>query len=66
MVLINWWRTDCPWSQRESPKLVGLYQKYRPKGLVILGISDDHGSTVGEIPAYLKRYNITWRVGLND
>ena len=66
VVLINWWRTDCAWSQRESPKLVGLYQKYRPKGLVILGISDDHGSTVGQIPAYLKRYNITWPVGLND
>ena len=66
VVLINWWRTDCAWSQRESPKLVGLYQRYRPKGLVILGISDDHGSTVGEIPAYLKRYNITWPVGLND
>jgi len=66
VVLINWWRTDCPWSQRESPKLVGLYQKYRPKGLVILGISDDHGSTVGQVPAYLKRYNITWFVGLND
>src|SRR6267378_2514374 len=66
VVLINWWRTDCGWSQRESPKLVGLYQKYHPKGLVILGISDDHGSTVSQIPAYLKRYNITWPVGLND
>ncbi|MFY9551812.1 MAG: redoxin domain-containing protein [Thermoanaerobaculia bacterium] len=66
VVLINWWRTDCGWSQKESPRLVGLYQQYRAKGLVILGISDDHGSTVSDIPGYLKRYGINWPVGLND
>src|SRR5438128_9257034 len=56
VVLINWWRTDCAWSQRESPKLVGLYQKYRPKGLVILDITDDNCSTLGQIPDTLKLY----------
>jgi peroxiredoxin len=66
VVLINWWRTDCGWSQRESPKLVSLYQKYRDKGLVILGVSDDTANTVSRIPAYLKQYGITWPVGLND
>ena len=66
VVLINWWRTDCAWSQQESPKLAALYAKYRDKGLVIIGISDDTAPTVGAIPAYLKRLNITWPVGLND
>lgn len=66
VVLINWWRTDCAWSQRESPKLAALYAKYRDKGLVIIGISDDTAPTVGAIPAYVKRFNVTWPVGLND
>lgn len=66
VVLINWWRTDCAWSQRESPKLAALYAKYRDKGLVIIGISDDTAPTVGAIPAYFKRFNVTWPVGLND
>jgi len=66
VVLINWWRTDCGWSQRESPKLVSLYQKYHDKGLVILGVSDDTANTVTQIPAYLKRYGIIWPIGLND
>jgi peroxiredoxin len=66
VVLINWWRTDCAWSQRESPKLAALYAKYRDKGLVILGVSDDTASTVALIPSYLKKYNVTWPVGLND
>lgn len=66
VVLINWWRSDCGWSKRESLKLVGLYQKYRSKGLVILGISDDTAPTVANVPGYLKQYSITWPVGLND
>ncbi len=66
VVLINWWRTDCGWSQKESPKLVSLYQKYRDKGLVIVGVSDDVSNTVAKVPAYLKQRNNSWPIGLND
>jgi len=66
VVLINWWRTSCTWSQAEAPKLVELYKKYHAQGLDIVGISDDNTGTVAGVPAYLKRYSITWPVGLND
>ena len=66
VVLINWWRTECAWSPRESPKLAALQAKYRDRGFVIIGVSDDTAPTVGAIPAYLKRNNVTWLVGLND
>jgi peroxiredoxin len=66
VILINWWRTSCAWSQRESPKLVDLNNRYRGRGFVIVGISDDTADSVGQVPAYLKRYGITWPVGLND
>jgi peroxiredoxin len=66
VVLINWWRTSCPWSQAEAPKLVELYKKYHSQGLDIIGIADDNTGTVAGVPAYLKRYGVTWPVGLND
>lgn len=66
VVLINWWRTNCPWSQAEAPRLAALYKKYQPKGFVILGISDDTSDSVAHVPAYLKKYGITWPVGYND
>ena len=66
VVLINWWRTSCAWSQKESPRLAELYKQYHDKRLVILGVSDDTSDSIGEIPAYLKRYGITWPIGLND
>lgn len=66
VVLINWWRTSCTWSQAEAPKLVELYKKYHAQGFDIIGISDDNTETVATVPAYLKRYGVTWPVGLND
>lgn len=66
VVLINWWRTTCTWSQAEAPKLVELYKKNREQGFQIVGISDDTNDSVAQVPAYLTRYGITWPVGYND
>jgi peroxiredoxin len=66
VVLIHWWRTSCGYCQRGDPRVVALDNAYRDKGLVVIGISDDSTNTAAEIPAYLKRYGITWPVGLND
>src|SRR5438046_1774507 len=66
VVLINWWRTSCAWSQQESQRLAALYQKYRASGLEIVGISDDTADTVARIPAYMKAHGVTWRIALND
>lgn len=66
VVLINWWRTSCAWSQAEAPKLVTLYKKYQPKGFTIIGVSDDTADTVAHAPAYLQKHGITWPVGYND
>ena len=66
VVLINFWRTSCSDSRRESPKLVALYKKYHDQGLEIFGVSDDTSDSVAQIPTYLKQYGITWAIGLND
>jgi peroxiredoxin len=66
VVLVNWWRTSCTWSQAEAPRLAELYKKYHQQGFEIVGVSDDTADSVSQVPAYLKRYGITWPVGLND
>lgn len=66
VVLLNWWRTSCPLSEAEAPRLAGLYRRYRDQGFEILGISDDPSGTVSAIPAYRDRHGITWPLALND
>ena len=41
VVLVNFWATWCEPCRVEIPWLIEINQKYSPKGLVILGISED-------------------------
>ena len=44
VVILNFWAVWCPPCQIETPHLVSLYDKYRDKGLVVLGIAIGSGN----------------------
>ena len=46
VVLVNFWATWCPPCRKEMPDLETLYQRFGPKGLVVLGISDEEAAKV--------------------
>ncbi len=57
-VLINFWTTWCPPCRAEMPDIEKVYQKYKDKSLVVLGIS------VGEdretVAKYLEKGGFSW------
>jgi len=51
VIILDFWATHCPPCRQEIPDFIKLYNKYRDKGLVIIGVSLDSGDVEG-----LKRF----------
>jgi thiol-disulfide isomerase/thioredoxin len=71
VVLLNFWATWCGGCRTEIPWLVQFDRKYRDKGLVVIGISEDR-TDAGAAPvskavgSYLKNAGIKYPVAIDD
>lgn len=63
IVLINFWATWCPPCKKEIPILVRIYNKYKDKGFLILGIAFDKKELV---KSFVKKYKINYPVLIGD
>jgi peroxiredoxin len=62
VVLVNFWATWCPPCRREMPDLETLYQRFRPRGLVILAISDE---APAKVQPFIAERNYTYPILLD-
>ncbi len=60
VVLLDFWATWCESCEVEVPDLKRLHDKYRAKGLEILGASVDEGGRKTLLP-FIAQHSIPWR-----
>ncbi|MCM8758328.1 MAG: TlpA family protein disulfide reductase [Candidatus Omnitrophica bacterium] len=64
IIVLNFWASWCPPCKAEIPDFVKTYEKYKDKGLVIIGIAVN--SKENDVKALIKQYNISYPVALDD
>jgi cytochrome c biogenesis protein CcmG/thiol:disulfide interchange protein DsbE len=60
VVIVNFWATWCGPCKLEIPDFVKLYDEYKDKGLVILGISVDDSPE--QLQAFMREYRMNYPV----
>lgn len=64
VVIVNFWATWCPECVEEISSLNALYEKYRGRGLVVIGIATDRRRE--PVESVLKRVNTAYLMLLDN
>jgi thiol-disulfide isomerase/thioredoxin len=65
LVVLNFWATWCGPCALEMPSLEALWQRYRERGLVVVGVSVDRGSPRGLLEPYVRNLKLTFPILLD-
>ena len=57
-VFINFWATWCPPCRAEMPEIEAVYQEYKNKDVVVIGV--DLQETEGEVRQFVQRGGYSW------
>jgi cytochrome c biogenesis protein CcmG/thiol:disulfide interchange protein DsbE len=56
VVLLDFWGTFCEPCKKSFPKLEELSRRYAPRGLRVIGISEDEDDDKDKIPSFAETY----------
>lgn len=62
VVLFNVWATWCHPCRDEIPELLVLYEKYKPRGLELVGVSVDANGSDEAIRSFMKDFRMTYPI----
>jgi len=65
-VLLDFWATWCKPCIKGMPKLDQIHQKYKDKGLTVIGINEDGPRGQNRIRPFLNGHNITFQIAIDS
>jgi len=66
VILLDFWATFCEPCKAEFGHLQDLVARDANKGLLVVGVSMDGPETSADVPAFVKRFGLTFPVVLDD
>lgn len=65
-VLINMWASWCPPCRDEMPGIQAAYEKYKDKGLVVLGIDFTVQDNLPDVKSFVQELKLTFPILLDE
>jgi peroxiredoxin len=62
VVLLNLWATWCIPCRTETPYLQSIAEEYGPRGLEVVGVSQDVGNARDDIATFVDEYDVTYTI----
>ena len=66
VVVLDFWATWCDPCKVELPRLAELHEKFRARGLVMVGIAVDGPETIAQVRGEVRQLRIPFRVLLDQ
>src|SRR6266496_2880116 len=60
VILLDFWATWCPPCKKEIPGFVGLYNSYKSRGFVVLGVSVDEAPS--DVKKFAKQFKMNYPI----
>jgi peroxiredoxin len=62
VVLLDFWATWCPPCRKEIPGFIELYNTYKSRGLVVIGVSMDDTDDLADVKRYAAQLRIDYPI----
>lgn len=66
VLVVDFWGTFCPPCVKQVPELIKLNDKYRDRGLALVGLAADPKSDQDKVEAFIKRFGVNYQIGYDN
>jgi len=65
-LIINFWASWCPPCKAEMPTLEKVFQEYRERGVLVLGVNTTQQDNPTQVASFVQRLNLSFPILLDD